>query len=220
MAKWFHLHTTIPNGVILQVKGASVGTVTGEALDATAAKYGVDPRKDGEDDAALQARIHAAAPAETVELHPGILHRVSAAFWHRWMELNPSMPLLSEGKIGAAEIEDEPDDVKAVSEKRADISAASGSTLDHFAALHGVEARGPGEPDASVKARLLAAADVDAPSAEADPEALQKRKTLRDEVAAASGSSLDDIVSSRGMVPRSVGETDDAMRTRLLADEG
>ena len=235
MARFFHLFTTLPNGVTLHVKHAPVANVAGVELDDAAAAHGVAPRKPDESDDGLRARIHASAPVETVEVKPGMPNKVSSAFWLRWLHLNPSMPLMVDGKIQATEV-DEPDpDAAALAERRADATAATGPALDHLAALHGVAGRGPGEADAAVRARLLAAhAGVPAAS---QPEPVLATETHdlasardpaipvsgidatnREDIAAASGAMLDGMAGTRGIPPRSDGESDDALRARLLVD--
>lgn len=215
MLNFYHLITTMAQGITLHVRHAPVADLNAADLDAAAADHGVAPRLDGETDAAMRARIHSSAPVETVEIKPGMPNKVSASFWHRWLELNPSSPLLADGKISAAAVEAPDPDAAALAERRNDATVGTGTALDHQAALHGVAGRGPGETDASLRVRLLAAhADPTEPQTDGAPT--EPRAAFEAEVAGASGSALDDLAVAHAD-PRMAGETDESVRARLLA---
>lgn len=157
MEKFFHLFTSLANGIRLQVLHAPLPTdVAGADLDTEAASRGLSERLPDETDAAFRTRIHATGTLHEVEVKPGMPNRVPASFWLRWLELNPDSSLVTDHAVTASEAPEVDDSAEAVAGRRAEIATASGANLDHFAGYHGVEARRPGEPDAGLRARLLA----------------------------------------------------------------
>ena len=151
MAKHYLLGTTLSGGVILHVKHAPAAALTGTELEALAASHALPARFPGEPDSALQARVHAVAHREEVEVLPGHATRVSAAFWERWAELNPGSSLLVDGKITTVAM----DDADEAAADRADVVAANGAALDAIVAGRNAPARKPGENDDALRARLL-----------------------------------------------------------------